>query len=77
MQQRNKITKMAIYKKKEGELMKNNIRIRKVLKEAGMKQWQLAELLAISEYTLSRWLRKELPQDEQDRIINIIRKEMK
>lgn len=68
---------MAICKKKEGELMKNNIRIRKVLKEAGMKQWQLAELLAISEYTLSRWLRKELPHGEQDRIINIIRKEMK
>lgn len=37
-----------------------------------MKQWQLADLLEISEYTLCKRLRKELPESEQKKIISII-----
>lgn len=51
--------------------MKNN-EIREALKEANMKQWQLAELLHISEFTLSRKLRKEIPEDEKKEIISLI-----
>ena len=51
--------------------MKNK-RIREELKNAGMKQWQLAELLEISEQTICRKFRKELPEDEQQRIIELI-----
>lgn len=52
--------------------MKNKV-IRKVLKDSGMKQWELAEKLGISEFTLSRKLRNELPQEEQERLLNLIR----
>ena len=51
--------------------MKNET-IRKVLRDSGMKQWELAELLGISEFTLSRKLRNELPQEEKERILNLI-----
>ena len=51
--------------------MKNEM-IRKALKDSGMKQWELAEMLGISEFTLSRKLRNELPQEEKDRILNLI-----
>ena len=37
-----------------------------------MKQWELARLLGMSESVLSRKLREELPEDEQDRIIALI-----
>ena len=40
--------------------------------EAGMKNYQLAELMGISEFTLSRKLRNELPEKEQVRIISLI-----
>ena len=51
--------------------MKNEM-IRKALKDSGMKQWELAEMLGISEFTLSRKLRNELPQEEKERILNLI-----
>ena len=51
--------------------MKNEM-IRKALKDSGMKQWELAEMLGISEFTLSRKLRNELPQEDKDRILNLI-----
>jgi predicted XRE-type DNA-binding protein len=39
---------------------------------AGIKQWQLAEAMGISETHLSRKLRKELPQEEKQNILDII-----
>ena len=51
--------------------MKNNV-IREALTAAGMKQWQLADLLGISEPTLTRWLRHELPQEKQAEIVAVI-----
>ena len=50
-----------------------NMKIRQALMEVGMKNYQLAELMGISEFTLSRRLRKELPESEQDRILALIR----
>ena len=50
-----------------------NIRIKIALLEVGMKNWELAAFLGISEATMSRRLRVELPEEEQDRIINVIR----
>lgn len=57
--------------------MPKNINIRIKLVEAGMKQWELARLLGISESQLSRKLRTELTQEEQERILEIIEKEEK
>lgn len=54
--------------------MLNNQKIRFALLENNMKQWELADLMGISEAVLSRRLRKELPEEEQERIVALIRK---
>lgn len=51
-----------------------NIEIRMALMKAGIKNYQLAELLGITETSLSRKLRNELPEDEKERILAIIMK---
>lgn len=50
----------------------NNAKIRIKMLETGMKQWEVARLLGMSESVLSRRLRDELPEDEQDRIVALI-----
>lgn len=40
--------------------------------QSGMKQWEVARLLGVSESVLSRKLRDELPEEEQNRIISVI-----
>ena len=47
--------------------------IRRTAAGAGVKLWQLADALGIEDCSLSRKLRKELPQEEKDRIFGIIR----
>ena len=50
-----------------------NVEIRSAYMLAGIKQWQLAEAMGISETHLSRKLRKELPQEEEKQnILEII-----
>lgn len=51
-----------------------NIEIRNALKEKRMFNYELAELLGVTEWTLSRKLRKELPPDEKQKILDIIAK---
>lgn len=46
--------------------------VRQYAKEAGVFQYQIADALGVSEYTIIRKLRKELPQDEKARIFQII-----
>lgn len=48
--------------------MKNK-RIRIKLVEFDLTQYDLAKLLGVSEMTIYRRLRDELPEEEQDRII--------
>ena len=50
-----------------------NVRVREELKKNDMKNWKLAELMGIGETTLCRRLRNELPEEEQNRIIALIR----
>lgn len=50
----------------------NNLRIRTKLLEKGLKYYHLDEILGISEPTRCRWMRKELPEEEQERICNLI-----
>lgn len=50
-----------------------NYEIKVELMKRGMKQYELASLLGISEWTLSRKLRTELPDEEKQRILEIIR----
>ena len=51
----------------------NNVKIRKALKETGVKYWELARLMGISDATLCRRLRDEIPAEEQDQIVELIR----
>lgn len=37
-----------------------------------MKQWELADLLGVSEFTLTRWLRKELTEDKKEQLLKAI-----
>lgn len=56
---------------------KSNQKVRAALRTFDVKQWRLADLLNIREETLSRMLRKELPADEQARMIELIIAESK
>ena len=51
--------------------MKNRA-IRDAAKEYGVKLWEIAEELGINDGNLSRKLRHELPDEEQEKIIVII-----
>ena len=51
----------------------NNQDIRRTAAGAGVNLWQIADALGIADCSLSRKLRKELPQEEKDRIFGIIR----
>ncbi len=57
--------------------MKSNMRIRLAMLEHSIKAWQLAKMLGISEATYTRRFREELPEEEQERIINMIKEESK
>lgn len=57
--------------------MKKNLKIRLKLKDANLMQWELAEILKISEATMCKNLRKELDEKEQNRIIRIIEQSRK
>lgn len=51
--------------------MSNN-GIRKSAKENGVKLWELADALGVSEATVTRKLRRELPDVEQEKVLTII-----
>ena len=54
--------------------MERNEKVRKAIREAGLKQWQVAYLLKIHESEFSRKLRFELPEEEQNKIIEAVQK---
>ena len=49
-----------------------NIEIRKALKAKRMYNYELAKLLGITEFTLSRKLREELTVEEKEKILKLI-----
>lgn len=52
--------------------MKANTKIREKAKNSGVRLWQIADALGKQESWLSKTMRKELPQEEQERILHII-----
>lgn len=54
--------------------MKTNKRIRIKMAEYEITQYGLSKLLGVSEMTVYRRLRDELPEEEQDRICDLIEK---
>lgn len=53
--------------------LKANQEIRKALKMSGMKHWELAAAIGVDETTICRWLRKELPDEKKNHILDIIK----
>lgn len=63
-------------KRKEIKNMANT-EIRQAMKEAGLSQWQLGDLVGCSENTIQRKLRKELPEDMKQHFLEVIRNHRK
>lgn len=49
-----------------------NHAIREQTKRNGVRFWEIAEALGVSEATVTRMLRKELPDADQYKILNIV-----
>ena len=64
---------MTMMKVEGGEKM-GNLDIRQIAKERKVCLWQIAERLGISEPTMTRRLRCELPEAEKEKIFAIIEK---
>ena len=54
-----------------------NMKVKVAILNSGLKQWQVAELIGIRDDAFSRKLRYELPEAEQNRIIEAIRQYLK
>ena len=52
--------------------MKANQELRDAAKEAGVKQWEIAVHIGISEPTLVRWMRMPMPSERRKRILTAI-----
>ena len=54
-----------------------NARVRETLKQHKMYQWQLADLMGISEPSFTRLMRHELSEEKQKEMISLIETEAK
>lgn len=52
--------------------MKNK-KIRDTIKDRGLRQWQVADALGVSEATFVRRMRYELPPEEREHVLQIIK----
>lgn len=51
----------------------NNVDIRQTAKKSGVKLWQIADSLGIADSNFSKRLHRELPDEEKQKIFEIIR----
>lgn len=51
-----------------------NMEIRREAARNGLKLWEVAEACGVTDSTFSRKLRRELPSEQRDHILNMIRK---
>ena len=67
------ICQVDITENRGGERMiKKNADIRKAAKESGVYLWEIADKLGVSEPTLNRWLRKEMPESQKAKFYSTI-----
>lgn len=52
--------------------MKANMKIRETARNCGVRLWQIADALGMHESLFSKKLRKELSEDEREKILTII-----
>ena len=46
--------------------------IKRIIKEKGVKIWQVAEKFGVADTTFSKYLRREFDEDKTQKILNII-----
>ena len=51
-----------------------NTDVRYEIMKSGLKNYQVATMLGVTETTFSRWLRTELPADRKQKILEAIKK---
>jgi len=61
---------MKLYETEEKEMC--NREIRNAAGGCGIRLWQVAEAIGMNESAFSRKLRKELPQEEKQKILKVI-----
>jgi len=49
-----------------------NQEIRQKMRKVDIRQWEVADGLGVSEFTLTRWLRKELPDERKAAVLSTI-----
>lgn len=64
---------MSTTKSMKGAKVMHNKDIRHVAAGSGVRLWQIAEALGIADCSFSRKLRKELSEEEKQRIFGIIK----
>lgn len=52
--------------------MQNNVELRVAAKSSGVKLWEVAEAIGISDGMFSRKLRRELPERERVKLLHIV-----
>lgn len=50
----------------------NNTEIRNLIKKYRLYFYEVAEKVGITEYTLSRWMRKELSETQKQRVLTAV-----
>ncbi len=58
--------------KKELKILKANQKVRDAAKVAGIKQWEIANFLGISEPTIVRWMRTQMTADREKTVLHAI-----
>ena len=53
-------------------MIKKNVDVRKAAKDSGVFLWEIADKLGVSEPTLHRWLRKEMPDSQKAKFYSAI-----
>ena len=56
----------------KGDIKKLNQDIKETIRKARIHQWEVASAIGISESTLIRWLRDELPEEKRMRILSAV-----
>ena len=59
-------------KMEEKQVKKEEVKL--LMKQNQVKQWEVAEAMGISEFTLCRWLRKDLKGKQLERLNSAIKK---
>lgn len=54
--------------------MHNNMELRRAVKSAGVCLWQLADAIGISEASMTRLLRRPLPERKRDELLDVVRR---